>query len=193
MITTESTSPRTMNFSFFLVILTTLTAFMPWSFANARADSPSLPVLFGREGQEFPSYPTFREALSQQIFSAKERICIVTDRLDDRELALALFSASRRAVFTAVRVSTRDRLTEREDRRLEELKFLGLQILKKPLNKNKRQSPTLLAFDRRAWSVSAELLELSEGEVDVEPAPLTATEVCSWVEDAVGAKAATRR
>ncbi|MEY2988319.1 MAG: hypothetical protein RJB13_1840 [Pseudomonadota bacterium] len=161
--------------------------------ANAKANAASDSVPFVLEGQKFPSYSTFREALNQQIFAAKNRVCVLTQRLDDRELALALFSASRRAVLTALRVSLKKKTTEREERRLEELSFLGIQILKKPLTALKMQSPTLLAIDGRAWSVSSELLEYLANEVTIEPAALTATEVCRWAEDAAGAKAATRR
>ena len=165
----------------------------PWSTANATSDSPSDVMPFSLEGQKFPSYPTFREVLNQQIFAAKERVCILTQRLDDRELSFTLFSASRRAVYTALRILVQKTTTEREEQRLEEFSFLGLQILKKPLIKLKMQDPTLLTIDGRAWSVSSELNEFSASEVNVEPAPLTAAEVCRWAEDAASAKATTRR
>lgn len=173
-----------------------LMAFMPWSFESAKADTPAaFPTSdpFSLEGQTFPSYPTFREALNQQLFAAKERICILADRLDDREMALALFAASRRAVSTTLRVTARNKSSERQERRLEELGFLGVQALTKPLRSDKSQVPTIIALDGRAWNVSSELFEFSSGEVNVSASALTAAEVCRWAEGAEGAKAATRR
>jgi hypothetical protein len=173
-----------------------LMAFMPWSYENAKADTPAaFPTSdpFSLEGQTFPSYPTFREAFNQQVFAAKERLCILANRLDDREMSLALFAASRRAVSTALRVTARNKIPERQERRLEELGFLGVQVLTKPLRSGKSRVPTIIAIDSRAWNVSSELFEFSSGEVSVSPSALTAAEVCRWAEGAEGANAATRR
>lgn len=179
-------------------MLMILTAFMLLFCENAKADTSvesSRLTQFSLEGQSFPSYPTFRENLSHQIYGAKKRVCILSRRFEDREIALALFSASRRAVLTALRVHLKKQTTAQSDslpRISEELVFLGIPILEKSLDPIKMTTPTILAIDGRAWSISSELYEFSRVEVSVEPAAMTATEVCRWAEGAVGAKAATR-
>lgn len=165
---------------------------------SARADTSvktSKSTQFSLEGQSFPSYPTFRENLSQQIYGAKKRICILSRRFEDREIALALFSASRRAVLTALRVHPKKETADQPDsppRISEELALLSIPVLEKSLTPIKMTTPTILAIDGRAWSISSELYEFARVEVNVEPAAMTATEVCRWAEGAVGAKAATR-
>lgn len=129
----------------------------------------------------------------RHIAAARGRVCLISRKFEDRDVALALFAASRRALTTALKVATP---TEKKNSRLsqltEELRFFGLPVLEASLTPLKLSVPTLLALDDRAWSVSSEFYELHRGEVTVVPAALTAGEVCRWAEDSRGAKATTR-
>jgi len=172
--------------------------------ANAWADQPaahSSPIVhklrFALNGSHFPSYDVFRDVLVSEMFQAKKRICIVSKRFEDRELAFVLFNASRRSVSTHVRVDPQKTLvgsaSGRLERLLDDLRSMGLTVSEQPFGNLNLPEPTLIALDNRAWSVSQGLSELVARPVDVEAAPFTAAEVCGWAEAAESAKAATRR
>jgi hypothetical protein len=173
-----------------------LTAFTPWLSANVRADGKlsENATAFNPEGSVFPSYPVFRDVLSRHVLTAGSRICVVSSVFEDREIGLMLFAASRRAVSTAIRVSPR---SENQPGRLhavpDNLKMLGLPVQENSLQPLKLSGPTVIAIDRRAWSVSVPLSETLGEPVEVESAPWTAAEVCGWARSAQSAKAATVR
>lgn len=142
----------------------------------------------------FPSYLVFRDALNSQLLAAQNRVCILSDVFEDREIGLMVYGASRRALTTAIRMNPRSGLlTGRLARLADELRNLGIPIAESPLKSLKIGTPTLLAVDRRAWSIDAPLSETHRGPVAVEPAAWTAGEVCQWAQDPQSAKAATVR
>lgn len=172
--------------------------------ANGRAENKKVesqtvlaPLQFRLEGSHYPSYSVFKGVLSAQMFSAKQRICILTQNFEDRELAFVLFNASRRALAAQLRVEPKLEdlaLRGRLGRLLDDLRALGLSVSEASLKKLKLPKPTIIAIDNRAWSVSSELSELENVVVVVEAAPFTAAEVCGWAEAAPsGAKPATQR
>ena len=182
----------------------TLTAFTLLYSANGKAENKKFdsqttmgPVQFRLEGSHYPSYSVFRDVLSAQMFSAKQRICILTKNFEDRELAFVLFNASRRALAAQLRVEPKLEgvgFRGRLGRLLDDLRALGLSVSDESLKNLKLPKATIIAIDNRAWSVSSELSELQNVIVDVEAAPFTAAEVCGWAEAAPsGAKPATQR
>lgn len=154
-------------------------------------------VKFKLDGQIFPTYSIFKDVLNSQLFSAKQRICVLTRNFEDRDVGLVLFNASRRALATYIRVEPKrgtlaagDRLVRLTD----DLRGLGLTVSSEESMKNlKLPEPTIIAIDQQAWSVSADLSEMQISEVSVEAAPFTAAEVCAWAQFSAGAKGATQR
>lgn len=172
--------------------------------ANGLADTisaqaqPSVRNLrFALNGSSFPSYDVFRDVFISEMFQAKKRICILSQKLEDRELALVLLSASRRSVTTHLRIEPQRTLSAaasgRLGRVLDDLRSLGLTVHEQSLSRLNLPEPTIVALDDRAWSISQGLSEFVARPVDVEAAPFTATEVCGWAEAAPGAKGATQR
>ena len=150
---------------------------------------------FGVEGNEFPTYAIFRDALNTQFFGAKHRICILTRKFEDREIALALFAASRRSLGTYLRIEPHRTEAANADRLMrlaDDMRRVGLPIFEESLKKLKLSEPTMIAIDQRAWSVSVELSEMQNSTVSVEAAPMTSSEVCLWAQNSLSAKAATQ-
>ena len=172
-------------------------AFTPSFSAGAtseRTTQPERAALSASQDTLFPSYLVFRDALNAQILSGQSRVCILSDVFEDREIGLMVYGASRRALTTAVRINPRSGLlTGRLARLADELRNLGVSISELPLKPLKIATPTLVAVDRRAWSIDAPLSETHRGAVAVEPAAWTAGEVCQWAQDPQSAKAATVR
>ncbi|MEN9528244.1 MAG: hypothetical protein RI932_117 [Pseudomonadota bacterium] len=169
-----------------------------WADAGLQKPSPvSQGLRFALTGSQFPSYDVFKDVFIAEMFQAKKRICILSTRFEDRELAFVLLNASRRSVSTHVRVEPQRTSTRvgvgRLGRVVDDLRSLGLTVLEQSLSKLNLPEPTLVALDNRAWNVSQGLSEVVARPVDVEAAPFTAAEVCSWAEAASSAKAATRR
>jgi len=133
---------------------------------------------WSRQGEEFPSYSTFRDELMNVLGQARRRVAIVTPLLSDGDLATALFAARMRGLGTLALLDARE--SKSYSSRHDYLARTQVPTWLVPLAGFRMDAVTLVVIDDTAWRVGARFDDSARGSVRIEPAGVTPDEIFSW-------------